>query len=99
MIDFWINGQTYSIQMNYDKFGWTGVDESTGLSATPNSGYMPWDEFKVQFEKITGMQNEEKYLSLEVIWKDEDMFELKVAVNNGRFAGTTEVYDQRETPL
>ena len=42
------------------------------------------------------MKNENKYLSLEVIWKDEDMFELKVVVDNGRYSGTTEVYDQRK---
>ena len=41
------------------------------------------------------MMNETKHLSLEVIWKDDDMFELKVSVNNGRYSGITEVYDQR----
>ena len=40
------------------------------------------------------MKNKLKYLDLEVIWKDEDMFELKISVNNGRYFGTTEVYDQ-----
>ena len=41
------------------------------------------------------MKNENKHLSLEVIWKDDDMFELRVTVDNGRYSGTTEVYDQR----
>ena len=35
----------------------------------------------------------ERYLKLEVIWKDEDMFELKVSANNGRYSGITEVYE------
>ena len=33
-----------------------------------------------------------KYLRLEVIWRDEHMFELKVSANNGRYSGITEVY-------
>ncbi|WP_019672460.1 hypothetical protein [Psychrobacter lutiphocae] len=35
----------------------------------------------------------ERYLKLEVIWKDEHMFELKVMANNGRYSGITEVYE------
>src|SRR5687767_3232249 len=42
------------------------------------------------------MNSNNKYLRLEVIWKDEDMLELKVSVNNGRYSGITEVYDQKE---
>ena len=38
----------------------------------------------------------QKYLSLKVIWKDDDMFELRVEVNNGRYSGRTEVYEQTE---
>jgi hypothetical protein len=41
----------------------------------------------------------EKYLKLEVIWKDDDMFELQVSANNGRYSGTTEVYEQSESLL
>lgn len=44
------------------------------------------------------MENEQ-YLNLEVIWKDEHMFELKVNCNNGRYSGTTEVYDTKESLL
>ncbi|WPP48471.1 hypothetical protein [Catalinimonas niigatensis] len=36
---------------------------------------------------------EDKYLRFEIIWKDEDMFELNVQANNGRYSGTTEVYE------
>lgn len=39
------------------------------------------------------MKSEEKYLRFEVIWRDEDMFELNIQANNGRFLGTTEVYE------
>lgn len=35
-------------------------------------------------------------MRLEVIWKDDDMLELKVSANNGRYSGITEVYDQKE---
>jgi hypothetical protein len=42
------------------------------------------------------MKRIEKYLELEVIWKDDDMFELRISVDNGRYSGITEVYDQRE---
>ncbi len=44
------------------------------------------------------MENEQ-YLCLEIIWKDEHMFELKVNCNNGRYSGTTEVYDTKESLL
>ena len=42
------------------------------------------------------MKNNQTYLELEVIWKDDDMFELRISVDNGRYSGVTEVYDQRE---
>ncbi|MDO1451860.1 hypothetical protein Q0590_36665 [Rhodocytophaga aerolata] len=50
------------------------------------------------FDSLWGieMNSYNKYLRLEVIWKDEDMLELKVSVNNGRYSGITEVYDQKE---
>lgn len=35
----------------------------------------------------------QRYLKLEVIWKDADMFELKVFCSNGRYSGITEVYE------
>ena len=40
--------------------------------------------------------NKLKELSLEVIWKDDDMIEIQVQVSNGRFSGTTEVYEVGE---
>lgn len=36
-------------------------------------------------------------LKLEVIWKDEHMFELRVLSSNGRYSGTTEVYETSES--
>ena len=41
----------------------------------------------------------ERYLKLEVIWKDEHMFELKVSANNGRYSGITEVYEVSDSLL
>jgi len=38
-------------------------------------------------------------LKFEVIWKDEDMFELQISVSNGRYSGTTEVYEVSESLL
>lgn len=43
------------------------------------------------------MNPQEKKLKLEVIWKDDDMFELRINVSNGRFSGTTEVYEVDES--
>ena len=40
------------------------------------------------------MNNLKSFLKLRIIWKDDDMFELEVTASNGRFLGTTEVYDQ-----
>jgi len=40
-----------------------------------------------------------QFLILEVIWKDEHMFELKVNCSNGRYSGTTEVYETKESLL
>jgi hypothetical protein len=37
--------------------------------------------------------NLKSYLELKVVWKDDDMFELRVTATNGRFFGATEVYD------
>ncbi len=45
------------------------------------------------------MSTKDKYLKLEVIWKDEYMFELKVTANNGRYSGITQVYETKEPLL
>ena len=37
------------------------------------------------------------FLELKLIWKDDHMFELLVTASNGRYFGTTEVYDTTET--
>jgi hypothetical protein len=37
------------------------------------------------------------FLELKVIWKDDDMFEMGVTASNGRYSGTTEVYDTTES--
>ena len=37
--------------------------------------------------------NPNSFLELEIIWKDEHMLELKVTATNGRYFGTTEVYE------
>lgn len=41
----------------------------------------------------------ERYLKLEVIWKDEHMFELRVSADNGRYSGKTEVYETSDSLL
>jgi hypothetical protein len=38
-------------------------------------------------------------LKLEVIWKDDDMFEMRISANNGRYSGITEVYEVTESLL
>ena len=43
------------------------------------------------------MENRKSFLELKVVWKDNDMFELKVTASNGRFSGMTEVYDTTES--
>ena len=40
-----------------------------------------------------------RFLKLEVIWKDDDMFELQISVNNGRYSGQTEVYETKDSLL
>ena len=39
----------------------------------------------------------ESYLELELIWKDDEMFELRVTASNGRYFGITEVYETSES--
>ena len=41
----------------------------------------------------------ENNLKFEVIWKDDDMFEMRISANNGRYSGTTEVYEVTEQLL
>ncbi len=43
------------------------------------------------------IDNRKSFLELKVIWKDDDMFELRVTVSNGRYYGTTEVYDTSDS--
>jgi hypothetical protein len=43
--------------------------------------------------------NNRQYLDLNIIWKDNDMFEVKVTASNGRFSGVTEVYDTPDSLL
>ncbi|MDN5204606.1 hypothetical protein QQ008_24655 [Fulvivirgaceae bacterium BMA10] len=52
MIDIWANSDFYCIQMTEDKFGWSKVDEDSGFSATPDSGYLNWSNFKNEFDEI-----------------------------------------------
>ena len=42
-------------------------------------------------------ENRKSFLELKVIWKDDDMFELRVTASNIDFLGRTEVYDQSES--
>jgi hypothetical protein len=46
--------------------------------------------------KIKTDKNMRSFLKLEVVWKDDDMFELKVVASNDQFSGTTTVYEQRD---
>ena len=41
--------------------------------------------------------NLKSFLELKIVWKDDDMFELKATASNGRYFGTTEVYDTTES--
>lgn len=52
MIDFRIDEEFYCIQMSESKFGWTKVDDETGLCSIPDSGNMGWNEFKIQFDAL-----------------------------------------------
>lgn len=44
-----------------------------------------------------GFDNKKSWLELQVIWKDDDLLELKVSATNGRYFGTTEIYDTKES--
>lgn len=39
-------------------------------------------------------ENRKSFLELKVIWKDDDLLELRVTASNNDFLGRTEVYDQ-----
>ena len=41
----------------------------------------------------------DRNLKFEVIWKDDDMFEMRISANNGRYSGITEVYEVSESLL
>ncbi len=41
--------------------------------------------------------SKKSYLELQIVWKDDDMFQLKVTASNERYSGTTEVYDTTES--
>ena len=45
------------------------------------------------------MYSQESFLEFEIIWKDDDMLELKVFASNGSYSGTTEVYDTSDSLL
>lgn len=42
-------------------------------------------------------ENRKSFLELRVIWKDDEMFELKVTASNIQFLGSTDVYEQSES--
>jgi hypothetical protein len=37
------------------------------------------------------------FLELQIVWKDEHMFELKITASNVRYSATTEVYNTKES--
>jgi len=39
------------------------------------------------------------FLSIEIIWEDSDMIELRVEFSNGIFIGRTEIYESRDKLL
>jgi len=45
------------------------------------------------------IDNLKSFLKLQVVRKDEHMFKLKVTASNGRYFGTTDVYDKSEPIL
>lgn len=40
---------------------------------------------------------ENRFLKLEVIWKDDDLFELQISVSNGRYSGKIEIYETKDS--
>ena len=40
------------------------------------------------------MEKKQIFLEFKIIWKDEDMLEIKISASNGLYAGSTNVYDQ-----
>lgn len=43
------------------------------------------------------MYNTKSFLELKIVWKDDDIFEVKVLASNGRYSGTTEFYDTSDS--
>ena len=41
--------------------------------------------------------NRKSFLEFKVIWKDDELIELKITATNVNFGGTTEVYDESES--
>jgi hypothetical protein len=41
--------------------------------------------------------NRKSFLELNIIWKDDDMFELRITTSNGRYFGITEVNETNES--
>lgn len=52
MIDVYISNDFYCVQMTDSKFGWSKVEEDSGFSTVPDSGYLKWSEFKNAFDEI-----------------------------------------------
>ena len=43
-------------------------------------------------QHFTNMDYRDSLLKFEIVWKDENMFELKIIASNGRYSGTAQVY-------
>ena len=52
VVDIWIYNDFYCIQMMDGKFGWSKVEEDSQFCIVPDSGYLKWDNFKREFDKI-----------------------------------------------
>lgn len=52
MLDIWINNVMYCIQMADNRFGWSIINNEIGFCTIPDSGYLDWNTFKPQFDKI-----------------------------------------------
>jgi len=52
LLDIWINTKMYCIQMADNRFGWSRLDEETAFCSLPDSGYLNWNTFKPQFDRV-----------------------------------------------
>ncbi|WP_108805503.1 hypothetical protein [Aquimarina sp. Aq107] len=52
MMDIQVKSDFYCIQMTENKFGWSKIDEDSGFSTVPDSGYLNWHDFKNEFDEI-----------------------------------------------